>query len=218
MRKLDSARSREANRSPSGAARARANTARDRAPPPVDPPPPHRCATDACYAGDAAATVAYGFDSTKLDGCGAEKDLFKFYGLFNASGKQIMIEVRACPLVGLTNAAASVPARQSSQRARPPLPLSHNFTLPCPSNIILFAPFFLPHIRSVAELPLGQRHARVPARQQPGELPVRGRRRSLTRGAFTARPPECVSVLPPPSAATTTTARPATCPRPSTAC
>jgi len=51
-----------------------------------------KCSTDACYAGDAAATVAYGFDSTKLDGCGAEKDLFKFYALFNASGKQILIE------------------------------------------------------------------------------------------------------------------------------
>ena len=39
-----------------------------------------------------AATIAYGFDSTKLDGCGAEKDLFKFYALFNASGKSILIE------------------------------------------------------------------------------------------------------------------------------
>lgn len=50
------------------------------------------CSTDECYAADVAATVSYGFDSTKLDGCGAERDLQKFWDLFTATGKNIMVE------------------------------------------------------------------------------------------------------------------------------
>lgn len=50
------------------------------------------CATGDCYSADAAATVAYGFDSTKLDGCGAELDLQQWWDLFAASGKDIMVE------------------------------------------------------------------------------------------------------------------------------
>ena len=45
-----------------------------------------------CYAGDAAALLAYGFDSVKLDGCGAQLDLNLWSRLFNESGKSIMIE------------------------------------------------------------------------------------------------------------------------------
>jgi len=45
-----------------------------------------------CYAGDAAALLEFGFDSVKLDGCGAQLDLDLWERLFNQSGKPIMIE------------------------------------------------------------------------------------------------------------------------------
>jgi alpha-galactosidase len=38
------------------------------------------------------ATIEFGFDSIKLDGCGAERDLDMYAALFNASGKSILIE------------------------------------------------------------------------------------------------------------------------------
>ena len=50
------------------------------------------CSVESCYAADVNATVGYGFDSTKLDGCGAELDLTLWASLFNASGRVIMIE------------------------------------------------------------------------------------------------------------------------------
>ena len=45
-----------------------------------------------CYNGDAAALIEFGFDSVKLDGCGKQRDLDVWAGLFNASGRPIMIE------------------------------------------------------------------------------------------------------------------------------
>lgn len=36
--------------------------------------------------------MAYGFDSIKLDGCGAQRDLQLYADLFNATGKSILIE------------------------------------------------------------------------------------------------------------------------------
>ena len=39
-----------------------------------------------------SATVAYGWDSVKLDSCGAQKDLSLYAALYNATGKAIMIE------------------------------------------------------------------------------------------------------------------------------
>ncbi len=50
------------------------------------------CSDPTCYLGDVTATIEFGFDSIKLDGCGAERDLDMFAGLFNASGKSILIE------------------------------------------------------------------------------------------------------------------------------
>lgn len=37
------------------------------------------------------STLDYGFDSIKLDGCGAQRDLDKYAALFNATGKAILI-------------------------------------------------------------------------------------------------------------------------------
>jgi len=50
------------------------------------------CSSDACYAGDINALIAFGFDAVKLDGCGAQRDLTKFADLMNKSGKPIEIE------------------------------------------------------------------------------------------------------------------------------
>jgi alpha-galactosidase len=50
------------------------------------------CSDPTCYAGDAAAIIEFGFDSVKLDNCGVEKDLDVWAGLFNTSGRSIMIE------------------------------------------------------------------------------------------------------------------------------
>jgi len=50
------------------------------------------CSDITCYQGDVDAVIAYGFDSIKLDGCGAERDLDTYAALFNATGKSILIE------------------------------------------------------------------------------------------------------------------------------
>jgi hypothetical protein len=50
------------------------------------------CSTPECYQGDVDATLDYGFDSIKLDGCGAQRDLTLYASLFNATGKSILIE------------------------------------------------------------------------------------------------------------------------------
>ena len=44
------------------------------------------------YAGDVRATVDWGFDSVKIDSCGAQKNMTLYYELFNATGKPIQIE------------------------------------------------------------------------------------------------------------------------------
>ena len=44
------------------------------------------------HAGDVDATLDYGFDSIKLDGCGTQRDLDLYAALFNATGKSILIE------------------------------------------------------------------------------------------------------------------------------
>ena len=43
-------------------------------------------------AGDVQATLDYGFESIKLDGCGNEKNVSYYAELFNASGQPVMIE------------------------------------------------------------------------------------------------------------------------------
>jgi hypothetical protein len=50
------------------------------------------CSSPECYQGDVDAAIDYGFDSIKLDGCGAQRDLDLYAALFNASGKSILIE------------------------------------------------------------------------------------------------------------------------------
>jgi hypothetical protein len=49
------------------------------------------CSDESCYQGDVNATIAFGFDSTKLDGCGAELDLDMWWGMFAKTGKNIMV-------------------------------------------------------------------------------------------------------------------------------
>jgi Alpha galactosidase C-terminal beta sandwich domain/Alpha galactosidase A len=50
------------------------------------------CSAEYCYQGDVDATFTWGFDSTKLDGCGLELDLQLWWDLFAATGKDFMIE------------------------------------------------------------------------------------------------------------------------------
>ena len=45
-----------------------------------------------CFEGDVRATLEFGFDSIKLDGCGVEKNMTLFASLFNATGKHVMLE------------------------------------------------------------------------------------------------------------------------------
>ncbi len=45
-----------------------------------------------CFAGDVQATLDFGFEEIKLDGCGDEKNVTLFAALFNASGKPVLIE------------------------------------------------------------------------------------------------------------------------------
>jgi hypothetical protein len=46
----------------------------------------------AVYEGDVRATVGYGFDGIKLDGCGEFRDLDRYADLFNESGRRVSIE------------------------------------------------------------------------------------------------------------------------------
>ena len=43
------------------------------------------CDSVECFAGDVNATLAFGFDSIKLDGCGKEEDVALWNELFNHS-------------------------------------------------------------------------------------------------------------------------------------
>jgi len=44
------------------------------------------------YEGDVRATTKWGFDSVKIDSCGAQKNMTLYYELFNASGIPLVIE------------------------------------------------------------------------------------------------------------------------------
>ena len=46
------------------------------------------CSDVACFAADVDATFLYGFDSMKLDGCGAEENVELWYDLFAWTAKQ----------------------------------------------------------------------------------------------------------------------------------
>ena len=46
------------------------------------------CNTTECFQGDVNATLAFGFDSIKLDGCGEEENVELWYDLFNATIEQ----------------------------------------------------------------------------------------------------------------------------------
>jgi hypothetical protein len=45
-----------------------------------------------CFAGDVAATLDFGFQSIKLDGCGIVENVTEFAALFNATGQRVLIE------------------------------------------------------------------------------------------------------------------------------
>ena len=47
---------------------------------------------DSCFAGDVKATLDFGFESIKLDGCGIQKNVTHYAALFNATGKRVLIE------------------------------------------------------------------------------------------------------------------------------
>ena len=47
---------------------------------------------DSCFAGDVQATLDFGFESIKLDGCGIQKNVTHYAALFNATGKRVLIE------------------------------------------------------------------------------------------------------------------------------
>jgi alpha-galactosidase len=52
----------------------------------------HTCTGDECFAGDVAATVAFGFESVKIDACSALKNMTKYEALFNATGAPMELE------------------------------------------------------------------------------------------------------------------------------
>jgi alpha-galactosidase len=45
-----------------------------------------------CFAGDVAATLYYGFESIKLDGCGVQRNITEYARLFNQTGVPVMLE------------------------------------------------------------------------------------------------------------------------------
>jgi alpha-galactosidase len=48
--------------------------------------------SDLCFRGDVAATVDFGFESVKYDGCGVEKNMTHWAALYNATGKRVLLE------------------------------------------------------------------------------------------------------------------------------
>ena len=50
------------------------------------------CRDEKCFAGDVQATLDFGFESIKLDGCGIEKNVTLFSELFNKTGRPVLIE------------------------------------------------------------------------------------------------------------------------------
>jgi len=48
--------------------------------------------SDACFQGDVAATLDYGFGSLKIDSCGNERNMTQYARLFNLSGKAVVLE------------------------------------------------------------------------------------------------------------------------------
>lgn len=50
------------------------------------------CKDRKCFEGDVKATIDFGFESIKLDGCGVERNVTLFAELLNQTGKPVMIE------------------------------------------------------------------------------------------------------------------------------
>ena len=48
--------------------------------------------SDACFAGDVAATLEFGFGSVKIDSCGIQRNMTHYAHLFNRSGKAVLLE------------------------------------------------------------------------------------------------------------------------------
>lgn len=47
---------------------------------------------DSCFKGDVKATIDFGFESIKLDGCGIQKNITRYAALFNATGQRVLLE------------------------------------------------------------------------------------------------------------------------------
>jgi len=47
---------------------------------------------NSCFLGDVAATLYYGFESIKLDGCGVQRNMTEYAKLFNETGVPILLE------------------------------------------------------------------------------------------------------------------------------
>lgn len=52
----------------------------------------HSCSGEECFEGDVEATVAFGFQSVKIDACSALKNMTKYEALFNATGAPMELE------------------------------------------------------------------------------------------------------------------------------
>lgn len=52
----------------------------------------HTCCDEKCFKGDVQATIDYGFESIKLDGCGCVRNITLYSELFNATGVHVMLE------------------------------------------------------------------------------------------------------------------------------
>lgn len=80
------------------------------------------------HAGDVDATLDYGFDSIKLDGCGAQRDLTLYANLFNQTGKAIMCVASPGQVYSATAKPFNPPFRMSLPHLSlllPSLPLPH---------------------------------------------------------------------------------------------
>lgn len=72
--------------------------------------------SDACFAGDVAATLDFGFGSIKLDSCGIQRNMTHYAHLFNLSGKAVMLE-------NCHNGNPRVPIREIGDRVDCPMNL-----------------------------------------------------------------------------------------------
>jgi hypothetical protein len=76
---------------------------------------------DSCFAGDVKATLDFGFESIKLDGCGIERNVTHYAHLFNKTGHRVLIE-------NCHNGAPTYPARGPTGEVDCPMNLFRSST------------------------------------------------------------------------------------------